>query len=101
MPERKLHELKSWHENFAGIWEGRQKHDVRKADRLFRPGDRVHLREYDPARGTYTGRWIEATITAWTEPGTWELPDHVCVLSYDVVERHIADFAKATYGDLG
>jgi hypothetical protein len=94
-----LHELKSWPENFAAIWDARAKADVRRADRDYRPTDRVHLREWDPERGAYTGRWMEIKITHVTAVGTWELPAHLCVLHYDVIERHIADFAKARYGD--
>lgn len=97
----RLHELKTHPQHFAGIWEGRQRHDIRVADRLFTAGDRAHLREYDPERDAATGRWIEAKITCVTEPGTFELPDHICVMTYDVVEKHIADFAKGKYGDLG
>lgn len=94
----KLHELKTHPEHFAGIWDGRQKHQVLHADRLFTAGDKVHLREVDPGRDAATGRWIEAKITCVTPPGTCELPDHICVVSLDVIERHIADFAKAKYG---
>lgn len=97
----RLHELRTHPEHFAGIWEGRQKHEVRTADRLFVAGDRAHLREFDPGRDSATGRWMEVQISYVTEPGTLELPVHVCVLSYDVIERHIASFAKAKYGDLG
>jgi hypothetical protein len=93
--------MKSWPENFAGIWDERQKHDVRRYERRYLAGDRVHLREWNPATQAHTGRWMEVRITFVTQPDTWDLPVHICVLSYEVVERHIADFAKAKYGDLG
>jgi hypothetical protein len=36
---------------------------LRKADREFRVGQALRLREWDPAEHAYTGRWVEHEIT--------------------------------------
>jgi hypothetical protein len=45
----KLHALKCWPEFFAAILGGQKRHEVRHDDRGFKVGDRLLLREWDPA----------------------------------------------------
>lgn len=59
---RPVHELKSAPANFAGIWEGTKRFDVRLADRDFRVGDALIFREWHPDKGPYSGRKIFARI---------------------------------------
>lgn len=79
-----LHELKTWPDPFASVLDGTKRHEVRKADRPFSVGDMVHLREFDPKRNVYTGRSVYALITYITAPGTWGMPDDVCVFSIHI-----------------
>jgi hypothetical protein len=60
------HELKSWSQFFRPIAAGERAHELRRNDRDYRVGDRVLLREYDPASETYSGSFCEAVITSMT-----------------------------------
>jgi len=75
-----LHELKCWPEFFEPISLGRKTHDLRRSDdRDFSVGDRLLLREYDPASREYTGRELTADITYITSA------DMPCALSQDAL----------------
>jgi len=58
-----IHELKCWPEGFQAVVDGRKPFEVRKDDRGFEVGDTLHLREYDPDVGTYTGRETDVRVT--------------------------------------
>ena len=63
------HELKCWPKFFAAIANGHKRHDLRRAaDRDFRVGDRLRLREFDPDRAAYTGQtqcvWVTYITSA-------------------------------------
>ena len=74
-----MHELKIWPENYAAVASGTKRYEVRKADRPFKAGDHVELREWDPDYLEYTGRSMTFRITHVTEPGEWGLPEDLCV----------------------
>ena len=57
------HELKTWPRYFAAVASGRRAFELRRDDRPFEEGDEVVLREYDPARGGYTGAEARGRIT--------------------------------------
>ena len=59
----KKHELKTWPVYFEALWDERKRFEIRKNDRDYREGDELLLREYDPERGEYSGREIEAKVT--------------------------------------
>lgn len=70
------HELKCWPQFFGPISHGEKRHDLRRSfDRDFRVGDRLKLREFDPATEAYTGRVQVVEITYITSA---DLP---CALS--------------------
>jgi hypothetical protein len=56
-------EKKTWPKPFQAIMDGIKTFDVRLADFDAKPGDVLILREFDPARGDYTGRVMEKPIT--------------------------------------
>ncbi len=50
------HVLKCWPDSFRAIASGRKRFEVRRDDRGgFAVGDLLHLDEWDPAMGRYTG----------------------------------------------
>ena len=58
------YELKSWPAFFGPIVAGQRTADIRnKADRDFRIGNVLRLREYDPWIGEYTGRHCVVKVT--------------------------------------
>lgn len=56
------HELKTWPELYDVVVTGRKSFEARRDDRGFAEGDVLHLREYDPGRGGYTGRHTERFV---------------------------------------
>jgi hypothetical protein len=89
------HELKIWPGNFEAIVSGMKKHEIRKADRDYRVGDTLILREFTPAidekgvaldeKGHTVGKWTGnaamRTISYISKPGSFGLPLDLCVLS--------------------
>ena len=66
----KVHELKTWTEHFAAVWEGAKRAELRHDDRGFEVGHALWLRETDPLwcdlpghEQQYLGRAILARIT--------------------------------------
>jgi hypothetical protein len=58
----KRHVLKTWPEYFVAIIEGRKTFEIRKNDRGFSEGDLVVLKEFNPIKQIYTGRYAEYRI---------------------------------------
>jgi hypothetical protein len=88
-----VHELKCWPRFFDAIAEGRKRHDLRRSDdRDFQVGDRLLLREYDPATKVYTGReqTVEITfVTSAEKPcalSETALLSDFCILSIAVTD---------------
>ena len=57
------HELKTWPGFFGAVMSGDKRFEVRKADRPFKVGDRLCLREWDPQAETYTGAVLMVSVT--------------------------------------
>ena len=91
----KRHELKILPEYYNAVREGRKRFELRKDDRGFAVGDRLHLRKWDPAGG-YTGEVIMTDITYILRgaPG-YGLADGYCVLSIGkIIEAYQRTEAK-------
>jgi hypothetical protein len=71
-----VHKMKCWPELFQAIMEDRKTHDLRRADRAFRVGDRLLLCEYDPSIDRYSGRELLVDITYITSM------ENPCALSH-------------------
>ena len=56
------HELKTAFPYFQDIWERKKTFEIRKNDRNFKVGDKLHLKEYNIHTYTYSGRYITAEI---------------------------------------
>lgn len=58
------HELKTWPHYYSAIMSGHKTFEARKNDRGFGVNDLLHLREWDPETGEYTGReaWRRVTF---------------------------------------
>lgn len=90
----KTHELKTWPEPFTEVVEGRKKFELRRDDREFEVGDRLHLREWDPHAihessrgytGQYTGREFHCEITYITRNEEWGVkPGFACLSIHPV-----------------
>jgi hypothetical protein len=60
------HHLKSWPCFFEALWNGSKNFEVRVNDRGFLVGDMLHLEEWDPKTGKYSGRVIIRRVTYMT-----------------------------------
>ena len=68
---RDTHELKTWVEPFKEVWSGRKTAELRKADRDFKKGDVIRLKEWKPRKKQFTGRYIDMEITHIVWIGQW------------------------------
>lgn len=79
------HVVKSWRQFFRAIVNGTKKHDLRDmADRNYKVGDTIILREYDQFEGRYTGMCQRVKITFITSEDT------PCAFSSAVLQRGYA-----------
>lgn len=84
MSASKTHELRCWPEFFEAIRDGRKRFELRKDDRGFEVGDDLHLREWEPGAGEYTGRHLTVRVTYKMAGGeAWGLMNGYCILSID------------------
>jgi hypothetical protein len=60
---RRTHVLKTYPDNFNLMRSGLKPFDIRQDDRIFRDGDEVIFREWDPDHGDYTGRVLRKKIS--------------------------------------
>lgn len=94
------HELKTWPEPFAAVWDGTKLYEVRRDDHGFSVEGTLVLREWvpdplDATRGLMHSSQDHSTCVCrdWgkytykTEGGSWGLPEGLCVLGLRVLER--------------
>lgn len=92
-----IHELKCWRESFNPIWSGEKRAELRVADRDYREGDALWLREWNPgpedwpdaAPGEYTGTALLAEITHVHVGGKFGLAEGHVMLSLKVRARRV------------
>ncbi|MFH6786298.1 DUF3850 domain-containing protein [Methylobacterium sp. MA0201] len=89
--QSRVHEVKSWPHLFEATLNGTKKHDMRRAsDRDYNVGDFLLLKEFDPKKGTYTGRQLRAKITYITSAefpcalSAQGLSEGYCILSLEL-----------------
>lgn len=87
---QKVHELKTWPAPFEAVRDGSKSYELRVADRDFQVGDLLRLREFDPLvdpqcspEHGYTLRELTRRISYITPPGTFGLPDNLCILALE------------------
>jgi hypothetical protein len=85
--EAATHELKVWPEFWRELADGSKTFEIRRNDRGYDVGDTLHLREYDPRTGKYSGRELTRTVTYITD---FEQQDGYVVLA---IEREAAALA--------
>ena len=83
------HYLKIWPEPFAAVLDGRKRFEVRRDDRGYAVGDVLHLREWVPDRGAYTGR-VQTRTVSYIARG-WGLPEMMCVMGLDDGPQEFSD----------
>lgn len=80
------HELKAHGPPFTAVLAGEKTFEIRKDDRGFEVGDILHLREWEPFEGRYTGRECKARVD-YIARDAWGLPPGLVVMSIVVVGR--------------
>ena len=77
------HVVRSWPHLFQAMLDGVKTHDLRKDDRNYQVGDVILHREYDIARGAYTGREQQVEVTYITGRNEGQSP---CAVSSVVLD---------------
>lgn len=84
-----VHELKTIPPHFGEVAAGAKTFEVRKADRDFKVGDYLSLREYRPelacGRGDFTGNHVTRVIKHILRGGQFGIEDGYVVLSIGYV----------------
>lgn len=57
-----IHQLKTWTEYYSQIKTYKKRFEYRLDDRSYNVGDVLHLREYEPETGTYTGNELKVVV---------------------------------------
>ena len=80
-----VHDLKIWPIYFGPVENGTKKFELRKADRDYKVGDILRLREFDPFEIGYTGQSVDVPVT-YILDGLMakELPG-MCLMSIEVI----------------
>lgn len=87
--KQRYHELKIVPEYFKPVDEGEKKFEIRKADRDFKVGDYLILREWN--RGKYTDRYTIVQITyIYQGDGSYGLSEEYCILSIEEPAHNIS-----------
>lgn len=81
------HELKTWPAHFANVWLGVKTFELRRNDRDFREGDRLHLREWSPETESHVGPSIVADVLHLIRGPLFGLEAGFAILSICVRER--------------
>lgn len=63
MPVPQVMSLKVWPEHFEAVRSGAKKFEIRRADRDYRVGQTLVLREWAPEERDFTGRHIRVEVT--------------------------------------
>lgn len=71
-----IHRLKTWPSYFAAVVDGSMPFQVRRNDRDFQVGDKLELREWDPAKGQYTGRSAFVRVVSIFFPAAFTPDDY-------------------------
>lgn len=83
------HELKAHPVAFGAVEIGMKTCDIRHTrDRVFRLGQHLRFREWNPLDRSYTGREIFVRVTHIVEGGQFGLPDDLVALSIKRIGSH-------------
>lgn len=79
------HELKTWPAVFQAMRRGEKKFEYRRNDRLYRVGDTILSREWNPETKEYTGEQDRFVITFVLDEDNFGVPFGFAVLSVDPI----------------
>lgn len=94
------HTLKTWPVFFQAVEDGTKTFEVRAADRDFRVGDVLDLREYDPDNKVHTGRSTQRQVSYLLSPESEFGFDGFVVLGMVTPVEPEPDPAVTTYSEL-
>jgi len=78
-------EKKIWPEYFQQILDDKKTFELRLNDFEIKEGDVLFLREWDPAKKDYTGRWLEKDVGY---VGRWKVEDLTKFWSREDIENN-------------
>ena len=74
------HDQKCWPPYFDAVANGAKPFEVRKADRDYRVGDVLVLREFIPETSTFTGLAVKRWVTYRLDGGAFGVEAGTCIL---------------------
>ena len=80
------HLLKTWSPFYQDVVDGKKTFEYRKDDRNFAEGDKLHLREFNPATEEFTGKEIIVDVIYKICGGAFGIPDEYCILGIKKTE---------------
>lgn len=80
-----IHELKTWPEFYGHVAIGSKRVEVRRNDRDFAVDDVLHLREYSPSSGLYSGAECYRRVTHIVQGGQFGLAEGFVALSIEPI----------------
>lgn len=101
-----IHELKCWPIYYRAVVNKVKTFEVRRNDRGFQVGDKLHLREWNPEQGAYTGQECYADVVYMLVPV--DLPGMlaedtvvmgISVLAADSTEALLLDACKTVVSE--
>lgn len=81
----KVHELKTWPEEFKAVDNGIKTAEWRKNDRDYKVGDLLVLCEYEPSTMHYSGAEICVAVTHILHGGKFGIPDGHIIMSTEKI----------------
>ncbi len=82
----RMHALKTSHNVWRDIFEGRKTFEYRKNDRDYRAGDTLLLMDYYPETES-TGGEIHAEVTYLLRGGQFGIPEDYCIMQFKIIVK--------------
>ncbi len=78
------HVIKCWPIYFEALCSGEKTFELRKDDRMYKSGDILEIREYDPESDSFSGDYVRREVIYKLQGGKFGLAEGYCILGLKV-----------------